>query len=154
MSLPLPSLPMPTISRVRTGRVATGVFLPLLLVALAACSSADPTPAGPLPSLAVPSLPAVASSVAQGGVPRLIAVSIMDGQVTGESGDIDVKVDTRVRITVLADVTDVLLVENYDARQQVTVNSPAQLEFRLDRAGRFDVVLEKSGLKIATLVAT
>lgn len=130
------------------------MLLPLLLVLLLACSSEDPTPNGPLPSLAVPSLPAVASSVAQGGVPRLIAVSIMDGQVTGDTGDLDVKLNSFVRITVLADVTDVLLVENYNNRQQVTVNSPAQLEFLLDRAGRFDVVLEKSGLKIATLVVT
>lgn len=153
MHVPLPSLPMPT-SRVRTGRVATALLLPLLLGTLAACSSADPTPDGPLPSLAVPSLPAVATRVPQGGVPRLIAVSIMDGQITGDTGEIDLKVNTRVRITVLADVTDVLLVENYDTRQQVTVGSPAQLEFLLKRAGRYDVVLEKSGLKIATLVVT
>ena len=153
MPLPLPSLPMPT-TRVRTGRAATAVLLPLLGLTLAACSSADPTPNGPLPSLAVPSLPAVASNVAQGMVPRLIAVSIMDGQITGETGEIDVKVNTFVRITVLADVTDVLLVKGYDARQQVTVGSPTELEFLLKQTGRFDVVLEKSGLQIATLVVT
>jgi len=122
------------------------------LLTLAGCGGGNVEPSGPLPTLVAPSLPAVASNVPQTGQPQMVNVSISGGKATGDTGPVTLKVNTEVRITVLADVTDVLLVKGYQRRTQLSVGSPVQLEFIANRTGTFDIVLEQSGFKVTTLV--
>ncbi len=122
-------------------------------LALAGCgASVDPEPSGPAPILVQPSLPSVASGVAQEGVPLPINITITNGEITGANATIDVRRNTPVRLTVLADVADRLLVKGYGLRTQVTVGRPVQLSFIADRAGTYDVVLEDAGTRLTRLV--
>ena len=123
----------------------------LLLLPLVACSSEDPEPAGPRPVVAQPSLPSVAEGVGQQGQPRLVNLIVTDGQVSGVGDVVEVMQNVPVRFTVTADVADVLVVQGYDARAQLTVLEPVQLSLLADRIGDFPVVLEDSGQVLTTL---
>ncbi len=136
---------------VRRSRSTAGLLAVLLGLSVAACGGEDATPSGPLPSLSRPSKPAVASGVSQAGEPLIVGVTLVGGRVTGDTGPVSVAVGTPIRLTVLSDVADVLLVTGYDRREQVTVNNPVQLEFVADRSGTFEVLLEASGTTITTL---
>lgn len=146
----MPSRP----SSPRRARTPLLAVVPLLLLVLTGCGGGDPEPSGPLPMLVSPSLPAVASGVPQAGQPQMVSISISGGRATGDTGPVPIKKDTEVRITVLSDVTDVLLLEGYQRRAQVSIGSPVQLEFIADRTGTFDVVLERSGMKVTSLVVS
>lgn len=59
--------------------------------------------------------------------------------------------DTRLRIVVIADVTDHVHVHGYDLMADVAPGSPAVVAFTTDVAGRFEVELEDRGRQIAQL---
>ncbi|MBW3648588.1 MAG: hypothetical protein KY440_12630 [Actinobacteria bacterium] len=122
-----------------------------VLLLLSACSSPDPEPSGLRPPRASPSLPSVADGVSQSGVPRLVNVVVTDGRVTGVEALVEIGFNTPVRLTVLSDVADVLLVRDYDLRAQLPVDQPTQLEFLAGRTGDAQVVLEQSGVVLTTL---
>lgn len=122
-----------------------------VLVLLSACGSPDPQPSGLRPPRASPSLPSVADGVSQSGLPRLVNLVVTDGRVTGVETLVEIGINTPVRLTVLSDVADVLLVRDYDLRAQLPVDQPTQLEFLAGRTGDVEVVLEQSGLVLTTL---
>lgn len=122
-----------------------------VLVLLSACGGADPQPSGLRPPRASPSLPSVADGVSQDTVPRLVNLVVTAGRVTGVEAVVEIGVHTPVRLTVLSDVADVLLVRDYDVRAQLPVDQPTQLEFLAGRTGDVKVVLEQSGLVLTTL---
>lgn len=128
-----------------TCRPSRGALLALLLVLpVTACgSSEDPKPSGPRPVLVQPSQPNVASGVGR-TEDRRISLIVTDGKVSGVTGTVEVPLNTSVRLTVTSDVPDVLVVEGYDARAQLTVNDPVQLTFIADEAGDFAVSLDRS----------
>jgi len=131
----------------------TGLLLALGVgLALTGCGpSVDPRPSGSAPVVVRPSLPSVASGISQAGVPELINVGIANGVVTGASGPVAVAQNTPVRLTVLSDTAETLLVSGYELRAQLTVGEPVQLAFIADRTGRYEVVLEESGTVLTTL---
>lgn len=130
-----------------------GTAFCLLLLPVAGCGNAgDPEPAGTFPPLAAPSLPSVADGVSQEGVPQLVTVLVSGDEVSGVRGVVEVRLNTRVRLTVLADTADVLLVRDYDVRTQLAVNQPVQVEILASRQGEAEVVLEQSGLVLTTLL--
>ncbi len=134
-----------------TARSSRGALLALLLVLpTTACSSEDPEPAGPRPVLVQPSQPGVASDVGQ-STQRRISLIVTKGRTSGVSEVVEVRLNTRIRLTVTADVADVLVVEGYGARAQLTVDEPASLTFIADRAGDFAVSLERSGQVLTRL---
>jgi hypothetical protein len=59
--------------------------------------------------------------------------------------------DTRLRIVVIADVSDEVHVHGYDLTADVAPGSPAVLNFTTDVAGRFEIELEQLGRQIAQL---
>lgn len=122
----------------------------LLVLPVTACGGEDPKPAGPRPVLVQPSQPGVASGVGQSG-DRRISLIITKGKVSGVSKTVELRLNTRVRLTVTADVADVLVLEGYDARAQLAVNEPTQLTFITDKAGEFAVSLEGSGQVLTRL---
>lgn len=127
----------------------------LLALTLLGCGDdVDPEPSGAAPTVVAPSLPSVASGVTQAGVPQLVNVTVRDGVVTGAAGSIALATNTRVRLTVLADTADTLLVDGYDLRAKVTIDDPVQLAFIADRPGTFAVRLEKAGTVLTRLVVS
>ncbi|MCW2616833.1 MAG: hypothetical protein JWN08_3827 [Frankiales bacterium] len=127
----------------------------LLALVLAGCGdSADPEPSGAAPVTVAPSLPSVASGVPQTGVPKLVNITVQDGAITGVAPSVPMAVNTPVRVTVLADSADTLLIGGYDLRAQLTVDVPVQLAFIASRAGTFEVRLEDAGLVLTRLVVS
>ncbi len=127
----------------------------VLAVSLGACGGGeDPDPSGPRPPRAAPSLPSVAEGVSQEGVPQLVNLLVERGQVQGVGPTVEVNLNAQVRLTVIADTADVLLVRDYDVRAQLAVDQPTQVEFLASRPGDVEVVLEQSGQVLTTLVVS
>lgn len=59
--------------------------------------------------------------------------------------------DTRVRLVVIADVTDHVHVHGYDLMADVAPGSPAVVPFIAELPGRFEIELEDRGRQIAQL---
>lgn len=127
------------------------VLTVLLAISLAACGGEDPVPAGERPVLVEPDNPSVASAVADPTAPRLLSVVVTDGQLTGDTGVVDVRRNAPVRLSVITDDADTLVVQGYDLRTVVTAGLPEQLTFIADEAGEFPVVLEESGIELLRL---
>lgn len=132
--------------------VRTTLVVPALALVLAGCgASEDPEPSGARPDLARPDLPSVAEGVSQDGQPQLVNLVLVDGRVSGVPETVGIAVNTRVRLTVTADVADELVVEGYDTTTQLTVDEPVQLTLILDEPGEFPVSLVSSGKVLTTL---
>lgn len=58
---------------------------------------------------------------------------------------------TRVRLVVIADVTDHVHVHGYDLMADVAPGTPAVIQFAADITGRFEIELEDRGREIAQL---
>jgi len=93
----------------------------------------------------------VADGVSQEGVPKLINLVVTGKAVSGVESTVAVARNTPVRLTVLADTADVLLVRGYDVRTQLTVGEPVQVAFLASRPGDAAVVLERTGTVLTTL---
>lgn len=133
--------------------LAVPALVLLLAVALTGCGAGeDPEPEGRAPVVVRPSLPQVASGVTQDGVPLLVNVGYAEGRVTGAAGPVSLRRNTPVRVTVISDVTDEVLVRGYEVRAQLTVGQPVQVAFIADRVGTFEVVLEDTGTVLTRLV--
>lgn len=123
----------------------------LLVLPLAACSSEDAVPFGDRPIVAPADNPNVAPSVDDPSVPRLISIVVTDGRLTGDTGVVQVKRNVVVRLTVISDEADTVVVQGYDQRALATAEVPVQLEFLADEPGDFRIVLEDSGLELTRL---
>lgn len=124
----------------------------LLAVPLAACGGGpEPVASGDAPVRAEPDGPAVASSVDDDTIPQIISIVVTEGGLTGDTGVVEVKRNAPVRLSVISDDADTLLVGGYDLRATATADVPVQLEFLAAQPGEFPVVLEESGLELATL---
>lgn len=133
-------------------RAPLRLVLALLLTAtVAACGGEEPAPSGDRPLVAQPDNPAVASAVADPTAPRIISVVVTDGELTGDTGVVQVAPNVPVRLVVISDETDTVLVQGYDLRALATAEVPVQLEFIADQAGDFPVVLENSGTELTRL---
>lgn len=133
-------------------RSAVRSALALLLAApLAACGGADPVPAGERPVVAEADNLDVADAVADPTTPLIVSVVVEDGRLTGDTGLVPVKRNVLVRLTVISDRTDTLLVQGYGVQALATAEVPVQLEFLADQSGDFPVVLRESGLEVTRL---
>jgi hypothetical protein len=133
-------------------RPALALFLaPLLTASLASCGGADPVPSGDRPVVVRPDNPSVASSVADPLAPRIISIVVEDGSTTGDTGVVELKRNVPVRLVVISDQTDTVLVEDYRLRALATAEVPVQLDFLASQPGEFRVLLEDSGLLLTRL---
>lgn len=123
----------------------------LLLLALAGCGSEEPVPSGERPLVVEPNNPSVASAIANPIAPRIISIVVEDGTTTGDIGTVELKRNVPVRLVVISDSTDTLLVQGYDLRALATAEVPVQLDFLASRGGDFPVVLEKAGKELTRL---
>lgn len=139
-------------SRTAASLARTTPLVLALALSLTACGGGeDPEPSGPRPDLAQPDLPSVADGVSQQGQPQLVNLLVEDGRVIGVPATVDLALNTRVRLTVTADVADELVVKGYDAVTQLTVDEPVQLTLIVDEPGEFPVSLVSSGKVLTTL---
>ena len=138
--------------RRRTARLPVVAVPLVLLILLVGCAAGtDPEPSGALPTEVAARLPAVADGVSQAGVPQLINLTVTGRRTTGVGSVVPVQLNVAVRLTVLADTADVLLVRGYDVRVRLVIDAPVQLSFLANQAGSFDVVLENSGQVLTRL---
>lgn len=123
----------------------------LLLLPLAACGGEEPTPAGDRPVLADADNPDIADGVDDSETPRIVSIVIADGELTGDTGVVQVRRNAPVRLVVISDETDTLLVQGYELQALATAEVPVQLDFIADEAGDFRVVLRGSDRLLTTL---
>ena len=131
--------------------VARPVLTLLLLAPLAGCGGQEPVVSGDRPVLAVPDNPAVASAVADPTSPRIVSIVVTEGELTGDTGVVELERNVPVRLVVISDEADRVLVQGYDLRALATAEVPVHLEFIAAKAGDFPVVLEASGLELTRL---
>ncbi len=119
------------------------VALPVavVLLTLAACGSSSSTVA-------------VASGVPRDSADQTISVTVTGGTVTGPTDRVAVKLGSRLRITVTADITDEVHVHVYDLTDVVAPEAPASIDFVADKPGQMEVELEKAGLTLARLIVS
>ena len=138
----MPSLAVPS-------RLALALLLSL---PLAACGDGEPpVPSADRPVLVEPRNPSVASAVADPNAPRIVSIVVTDGRLTGDTGAVDLRLNVPVRVVVIADDADTVLIEGYDLRALAVAEVPVQLDFIADMAGEFRVVLEDSGRELTRL---
>ena len=123
----------------------------LLVVPLAACGGEDAVPSGERPIVAEPDNPSVAESVEDPTAPRIVSIVVTEGRLTGDTGVVQLKRNVPVRVVVITDDADTLLVKGYDLRAVATAEVPVQVEFIADQAGDFPIVLEESGIELTRL---
>lgn len=133
-------------------RAAPRLALVLLLaVPLAGCGGGDPVPAGQRPLLAEADNPAVASGVQDPTAPQIVSIVLSDGELTGDIGVVAVRRNAPVRLVVISDRTDTLLVQGYELTALATAEVPVQLDFIADQAGEHSVTLREAGIELTRL---
>jgi heme/copper-type cytochrome/quinol oxidase subunit 2 len=81
---------------------------------------------------------------------REIEIEVEEGRVDGPN-TVRVERGERVRLVVSADVADEVHVHGYDLIADVAPGSPAEIAFRADAPGVFEVELEAAGLLLVQL---
>lgn len=136
-------------------RAALALSLCTAVIALAGCADEPPVVTTPRPTVVSPNAPSVATALPERPdreVAQIVNVSLRDGGLTGDTGEVPVRLNSPVRLTVITDVADVVVVEGYDQTVQTTVGQPVQLEILADEPGRFPVRLRDGGTVLTTLV--
>lgn len=124
----------------------------LLVLPLAACGGGEQArPSGERPIRAVPENPSVASGVADPTAPRIVSVVVNGGSLTGDTGVVELKQNVPVRLVVISDRADTVVVQGLDITALAVAEVPVQLDFIASRAGEFPVVLEDAGLELTRL---
>lgn len=131
--------------------VVRPVLALLLVVPLSACGGGDVVPSGERPLLVEADNPDVADAVEDPTAPRLVSIVVNDGRLTGDTGVVDLRRNAPVRLVVISDRTDTVVVEGYDLEALATAEVPVQLDFIADEAGEFAVVLRDSGVELTRL---
>lgn len=136
-----------------SSRALARLLIPVLLTALpqVGCGGEEPVASGDRPVVVAPDNPSVAGSVEEPLAPRIVSVVITEGATTGDTGVVSLQRNVPVRLTVISDVADTVLVEGYDLRAVATAGVPVQLDFLAATAGEFRVRLTDSGLTLTTL---
>lgn len=123
--------------------------LPLLL---AGCGEDEPLVPTDRGAAASPLQPAVGTAVPGDAQPaQIVSVVVTGGEVSGDTGPVPVRLGSRVRLSVVSDVADTLLVEGYGLREVVAAERATQLELVADRAGTFAVLLADARTPLTTL---
>jgi hypothetical protein len=84
--------------------------------------------------------------------PKPDFVVLVAGKTISGGGRKTVKLGSTVRLQVVADATDEVHLHGYDKKVDVVEGKPANLTFKADVPGIFEIELEKRGLKLIDLV--
>jgi hypothetical protein len=80
-----------------------------------------------------------------------VTLTVAGGQVTGDTGRVEVPAGALVRMTVLSDVDDEVHVHGYDRVVPLAAGTPAQVELVADAPGVFEVELHDARLLLTRL---
>jgi hypothetical protein len=94
---------------------------------------------------------AIASGVADDSAQQALSFTVSHGKVSGDTGRVPVKLGTKLRITVLSDVSDEIHVHLYDLTQELAAGEPGFVEFIADKPGVVEVELEHQKLPLTHL---
>lgn len=127
------------------------LIVPLTAVALvlAACGSDDESPE--TTTTQATSDTEATTTTSTGPVDQEIRVEVKGGDVVGGVQTVSVKLGSRVRLEVLADVNDDVHVHGYDRFVGISPPEPAVIVFEADIPGVFEVELEDAGITIVEL---
>lgn len=131
--------------------VALLVTLPLALGALAGCSEEPPAVSQPRPVLSEANGLDSAAGLTDDEDVQLVNVTFIDGVLTGDVGIVPVALGSPLRLTVVTDVADTVVIEGFDQNILTAIDQPVQIELIASDAGEFDVKLQKSGKVLTTL---
>ena len=70
------------------------------------------------------------------------------------TGRVAVKLGSRLRLTVTADVTDEIHVHVYDLKKAVAPGAPTSIEFVADKPGQMEVELHDTALTLVRLIVS
>lgn len=138
----------------RTSRAAVlAAALGCLLVSGCAGSSPDDaaapaaTPTTAAPTTAAPTaVPTTTTPTAEPSPDdaQTVSLTVAGGEVSGDTGRVEVPLGEMVRVVVTADVAEEIHVHGFDLHQNTVADQPTTLEFVADRAGVFEIELEES----------
>lgn len=143
-------------------RMATLGVLAVAGALLGGCGQ-DPPTAGAPPTTSAPTSvaptdgtgptfgPTTSPSAPAGPAARVIALTVQGGQVTGETGRVEIPLGTPVTINVTSDVADELHVHGYDEQAQIPAADTGSVSFTADIPGVFEVELHESGKQLLQL---
>lgn len=119
----------------------------LIVVALllTGCSAgSDPDTAAPPPA---PPAPSASASAAPSPSPaaRTIEVVLADGEVSGVEGRVEVTLGEQVVLRITSDVVEEVHVHGYDLYADLAPGQTAQLAFKADLPGSYEVELHDAG---------
>ena len=121
-------------------------LLVVVVLLLAGCSAgADPdvaTPPAP-PASVVPDAPSTPPSPTP--TARTIDVTFAGGEVSGVEGRVDVEKGEQLVLRITSDVTEEIHVHGYDLYADLVPGQTAQLAFKADLPGSYEVELHDAG---------
>ena len=108
-----------------SARAALVLTLLTAVPSLAGCAEEEaPVITSPRPDIASPNAPSVSTALPERpdrGVPQLVNLSLRAGVLTGDTGEVPVKLNSLVRLSLIADVTDVAVVEGFGQTVQTSI---------------------------------
>jgi plastocyanin len=128
----------------RLPRVLFGLAVALALPLAGCAGQAATAPSGSSDSSAAP-----ATSTDREN--RRIEVVISGGQVSGDTGRVEVPVGEQVSLIVISDVPGEVHVHGYDLELQLVAGASASITFDATVAGVFEVELDGSDTRLLTL---
>lgn len=134
----------------RSTRPALTALAVAALLSTAACAGQEPSaaPATTLePRTARQSAPSAAASSSAPAEPdvRTVELEVAGGEVTGDTGRVDVPLGSTFRLVVTSDVIDEVHVHGYDQYLGLTPGAPAEVEIEATIAGVYEVELHDAG---------
>lgn len=121
-------------------------------------AATEPSPATARAPSAAPSVPSSATLTAVPASPsavaddvQLVAVTVADGAVTGDTGRVEVGLGATVRLSVTSDVADEVHVHGVDLYADVAPGQASSVEFVADQPGVFEVELHDAGTVLTRL---
>lgn len=146
-------------SRVSMGRMPRPTSLAVLLVLgllVSGCGGTDDDPTVAPTVSATSAAPTAPAQTTEPTAPTtddalVVSLTVAGGEVSGDTGRVDVPLGSRVRLTVTSDAADEIHVHGFELTEPLTAGQPAQLEFVADRAGIFEVELHDERLVLTRL---
>ena len=121
-------------------------LLVVVVLLLAGCSAgSDPDTAAPPPPPASPIADAPSPSPSPTPTARTLEVTFAGGKISGVEGRVDVKKGEQVVLRVTSDVAEEIHVHGYDLYADLVPGQPAQLAFKADLPGSYEVELHEAG---------
>jgi len=139
-----------------TRAAATCLFTALVLTGCAGEDEPDDTTSSPTVSVTPTSDAGATGGSTPSAEPtpddaQAISLTVTGGEVTGDTGRVEVPLGTTVRLSITSDAPDEVHVHGFELTQAVSPGQTTQLEFVADQTGVFEVELHDAGTVLTRL---